>query len=275
MPIIIISSDVRDIEEKIAKEVALMMDYQLLDRRVLPDIEMRHQIDPGKLSESMETTPSVFKKMTSRQWRYYLACIEANVFEALLKDKIVCWGLSAHLFTTTVSHAMKVRILSISNWNSGRNPEQKGGTRQGADKLIAEKVQQRKKWSMTAYNHDETDPSGYDLVINLDQIDPVEAVKTITNAAEYLKFQPMTYSIKCLSDLALAAKVNVRLLKHMVDINVQARDGSVVVLTKASNRQKRKKIATIKDLAGSIEGVRYVEVHVKKNILGETAGNSF
>ena len=121
---------------------------------------------------------------------------------------------------------------------------------------------------MTAYNHDETDPSGYDLVINLDQIDPAEAVKTITNAAEYLKFQPMTYSIKCLSDLALAAKVNVRLLKHMVDINVQARDGSVVVLTKASNRQKEKKIAAIKDLAGSIEGIRYVEVHVKKNILG-------
>ena len=38
------------------------MDYRLLDRRILPDIEMRYQIDPGKLNESMETTPSVFKK---------------------------------------------------------------------------------------------------------------------------------------------------------------------------------------------------------------------
>jgi cytidylate kinase len=275
MPIIIISSDFKDIEEKIAKEVALTMDYQLLDRRILPDIEAGNQIDPGKLNESMETTPSVFKKMTSRQWRYYLACIEANVFETLLKDKIVCWGLSAHLFTTGVSHAMKVRILSSSNRNSGKNSEQKGSTSQGVGKLISDKLEQRKKWSMTAYNQDETDPSGYDLVINLDQIDPAEAVKTITNAVEYLKFQPMTYSIKCLSDLALAAKVNARLLKHMADIKVQARDGSVVVLTKASNRQKRKKIAAIKDLAGGIEGVRYVEVHVKKNILGVTAGNSF
>jgi hypothetical protein len=56
----------------------------------------------------------------------------------------------------------------------------------------------------------------------------------------------------------------------MTDISVQARDGSVIVSTKAGSRQKRKKIETIKELAGKIDGVRYVEVHVKKNILGAT-----
>ena len=85
----------------------------------------------------------------------------------------------------------------------------------------------------------------------------------------------MTYSIKCLSNLALAARVNARLLESMVNIKVQARDNSVVVVTKASNRQKRKKIAAIKELAGDIEGVSYVEVHVKKNILEDAAENPY
>lgn len=81
----------------------------------------------------------------------------------------------------------------------------------------------------------------------------------------------MTYSLKCLADLALAAKVNAALLKSMSDVKAQARDGSVIVLTKALRPQKRKKIAAIKELAGNVEGVSYVEVHVKKNILGEAA----
>lgn len=258
MSIIIISSDTAEIEQSIAQKVATAMDYQLLDRRILEDTAKKYQIDPGKLAEALETTPSLFKSLSSGQWRYLLACVEADVLDRLLADKIVCCGLSAHLYVMGVSHALKVRILS------GEDPQ--------AEKKRENQLQQRKKWSVAAYNEDETELSRYDLVINLDQIDPAEAVKTITGAAQYRKFQVMTYSMKCLSDLALAARVNVALLKTMTDISVQARDGSVIVATKAGNRQKRKKIETIKELAGNVEGVRYVEVHVKKNLLGVTTG---
>ena len=175
---------------------------------------------------------------------------------------IDCWRiissasrLSAHLYVIGIAHAMKVRILSDSGL-------------QKAGKDRTSEIQKRKKWSLAAYDYDETDLSKYDLVINLEQIDPVEAVKTIAGAAAYRQFQVMTYSMKCLSDLALAAKVGGILLQSMADVKVQARDGSVVVLTKARNRQKRKKIKTIKELAGTAGGVRYVEVHVVKNVSG-------
>ena len=274
MSIIIISSDSKKIEEDIAEKVAAVMDYNRLGPKLLTDVAANYQIDPVKLREALETTPSVFKNMPSKNWRHYLSCIEAEVFDRLLKDNIVCWGLPAHLFVTGISHVMKVRLLA-SGQRIGKIAEQKGITVDRAEKLIADELRQRKKWSLAAYNLDETDPSQYDLVINLDQIDPTEAAITITNAIEYRKFQPMTYSIKCLSNLALAARVNARLLESMVNIKVQARDNSVVVFTKASNRQKRKKIAAIKELAGNIEGVGYVEVHVKKNILEDAAKNPY
>lgn len=269
MSIFIISSDAREIEENIAEKVAESMGYKLLNRGILATIAANYQIDAAKLSEAMKTTPSLFKKLPSRQWRYYLACLEADVLEKLMADNIVCQGLAAHLYVTDVSHAMKVRVLSGNRQGIQAIAEKKGISLQKAEKWRAGELLQRKKWSETAYNYDETDLTRYDLVINLDQIDPAEAVKTINGAAEYRKFQVMTYSMKCLSDLALAAKVNSALLQSMADVRVQARDGSVVILTRASNRQKRKKIETIKELAGGIEGVSYVEVHVKKNILGE------
>ena len=269
MPIIIISSDVREIEKMIAEKVAEEKGYNRLDQSILNDVAARHQIDPGKLTEALETIPSVFKKLSPTQWRYYLACIEADVLERLLDDNIVCWGLAAHLYVIGISHALKIRVQSGKNTGITKIIEQSGASLQKAEKDRTDKLAQRKKWSQAAFNYDETDLSRYDLFISLDQIDPVEAVRTITGASEYRKFQLMTYSMKCLTDLALAAKVNATLLKSMVDIKVQARDGSVVVFTRASNRQKRKKVETIKELAGKIDGVGYVEVHVKKILLKE------
>lgn len=271
MSIIIISSDVREIEEKIAKQVAQDLDYDLLDRTILADVAKKLQINPEKLIEYMETTPSLFKSPSLKQWRYYLASIEAEVLEHLMKDKIVCSGLSAHLYVTGISHVLKVHLLSGNRECIEKVIKLNESLVQKTQREINSGVQQRKKWSLTAYNCDETDLSKYDLVINLDQIDPAEAVKTITSAMEYRKFQVMTYSMKCLANLTLAARVNVKLLESMTDIKVEARDGSVLVFTKALNRQKRDKITTIKELAGRVDGVSYVEVHVKKNLLGEAA----
>jgi len=235
MSIFIISSDAREIEENIAEKVAEAMGYTFLNRGTLAAVAAKYQIDAGKLSEAIETTPSLFKKLPARQWRYYLACVEADVLENLMADNIVCQGLAAHLYVTGVSHAMKVRVLSGNRRGIQAIVEKRGISLQKAEKWLATELLQRKKWSLAAYNYDETDLTRYDLVINLDQIDPAEAVKTITGAAEYRKFQVMTYSMKCLSDLALAAKVNSALLQSMEDIRVQARDGSVVVLTTISN----------------------------------------
>lgn len=270
MSIIIISSDSRKIEASIAESVAETIDFQLLDQRLLDDVAGKYGIESEKLRETLETTPSLLKGLSSRQWRYYLSCIETEVLDRLLADNIVCRGLAAHLYVTGVSHVLKVRVLAGTSGQE-MDPAEKSGTRsQKSAKQRAAELAQRKKWSLTAFNYDETDLSRYDLVINLDQIDPVEAVRTITGAVEYRRFQVMTYSMKCLSDLALAAKVNEALLKSMTDVSVQARDGSVIVSTKSGKREKRKKIETIKKLAGSIEGVNYVEVHVEKTLLGVT-----
>lgn len=263
MSIIIISADTGEIEEIIAQKVAETMGFTTLDHHILAEVASTHGIDPDQLDEALKTTPSLFKKMTAKQWRYALSCLEAEVLDRLLKDNIVCHGVAAHLYVTGVSHAMKVRILKGKNRVIKEIVQQRGLSLEKTERCCAAELEQRKKWSKAAYGFDETDLSQYDLVINLDQIDPEEAVKTIAGAAEYRKFQVMTYSMKCLSDLALSARVNTVLLNAMTDISVQSHDGSVVVTAKASNRQKRERIALIKEMAGKVDGVRYVEVHVK------------
>ena len=81
----------------------------------------------------------------------------------------------------------------------------------------------------------------------------------------------MTYSLKCMRDKELAGRVRVLLMERFPDVKVTADGSTVVVETKAVKREKRKRTEAIKELAGSIEGVKYVEVHVATDIFRQAA----
>lgn len=93
---------------------------------------------------------------------------------------------------------------------------------------------------MDDFNLDEMDPSQYDLVISLSQIDQDKAVKIITDTVSYRRFSPMTYSIKCLEDNELASRVRMALLERFPDVRVRANGGKLVVETTALKREKKK-----------------------------------
>jgi hypothetical protein len=143
---------------------------------------------------------------------------------------------------------------------------QEGISLKKARKLLEGRKNVHRRWSMDAFDLDETDPSQYDLVISLNQIDQDEAVKIITETVSYRRFIPMTYSIKCMKDRELAARVRAKLLDRFPDVRVRANAGTLVVETAALKREKRKRAKAIKEIVGSIPGVEYVEVHVINDI---------
>ncbi len=271
MPIIIISSELAEPEKEIIAGTAASLGYQVLGPDVLKTIASVHNVPADTLTEALKKSPAGWRWKRSKRWSYYLACIESEVLERLKADHIVCWGLAAHLYVQGVSHALKIRMVSDRIKGIAAIATEKNMSQQRAEKWLADEDKRRQQWSMAAFGQDELSPSLYDMVLNLGQIDPDEAVQTITAAAGYRKFKPMTYSIKSLDDNALAAKVKTKLLVSLSDVSVQAMDGKVVVTSKALKRERQKKIAAIKDIAGTVEGVEYVEVHLINYVIREAA----
>ncbi len=270
MPIIIISSDSyrtgREIGEKTAQEIG----YDYVDREILPPVCEKYGLQDEKLVKALEEIPS-FLGLSSKFWKRYLACIQEATLGQLLDDNVVCHGLAAHLYVLGVSHALKVRVLSDPQVLGRELSLEASAVPEKVKKMLKRHEEKSRKWSLDAFNLDETDPSNYDMVISLAQIDPDEAVKTIVDMAGYRKFQPMTYSIKCLKDKELAGRVRVLLMERFPDVKVTADGSTVVVETKAVKREKRKRTEAIKELAGGIEGVNYVEVHVATDIFRQAA----
>ncbi len=271
MPIIIISSDLAQSAQPIAQAVADALGYQCLGPEVLADAAAKYNVQAEKLSEALGNDQSKFRKMRTKRRSQLLACAEAEVLERLMADNMVCWGVAAHLYVQGVSHAMKVRLLVNVDQEAEKLAGQRGIAAARVAKSISTAIRKQEQWAQTAYSLDESESSMYDLVVNLEQIDADEAVRTITGAIAYRKFKPMTYSRKSLAEIALAAKVKTRLLESLSDIRVQARDGKVVVTSKALKRERQRKAAAIKEMAGQVEGVEFVEVHLINYVIREAA----
>jgi cytidylate kinase len=271
MPIIIISSDSVRSAEQIARATADAVGYQCLGPEIIPDIAAKYNVPVDRLEQALGKNNSPWRRLRAKRRTQLLSYIEADVLDRLMADNIVCWDLAAHLYVQGVSHALKVRLLSDSQQQAEVVAEQRRISIPKAAKWLQGESRKQAQWSLSAYGQSELEPAMYDLVINLGQIDSDESVRTISGAVAYRKFQPMTYSIKSLAENAMAAKVKTKLLESMNDIRVQARDGRVVVTSKALKRERQKKAAAIKEIAGQVEGVEFVEVHLINYVIREAA----
>jgi cytidylate kinase len=270
MSIILISSDHYETGRAVAQQVAEATGYALLDREILGEVASASQIPEPKIRKSLEPSSSTVgfaAKVKNRA----LAAIQGTVMARLLDDKVVCHGLAAHLYVLGVSHVLKIRILCKEEERvSLITAERKVGIEK-ARKLLKKQEAAEKRWSLDVFGRDETNPSQYDMVISLSQIEPDEAVNAIVETVSYRKFQSMTYSIKCLRDKELSIRVKLALMEKYSDVDVTADGTTVVVRTKALRREKRKKTESIRAVAEQIPGVSYVEVHMVKDIFRQAA----
>jgi hypothetical protein len=266
MSIVIISSDSTEKGEEIARKTARILDYACLGRgELLPVVTDQYGIPKDRLEWALETSPKLWRRSAGFQDRC-LAYIQCAALGELLKDNTVCCGLAAHLYVVGVSHALKVCVLADPVELAKEIFGGEAGSLEEARRIMDRRRKYRRNWSLNHYQLDETDPSQYDLVISLSQIDTDEAIKIITQTAKYRRFVPMTYSLRCIKDAELASRVRAGLLEAFPKVKVRAEGGTVIVETKGTRRNKLKRAAAIKEKVQNMEGVDYVEVHVKNGL---------
>lgn len=261
MSVIVVASDILEVAREIAEKTAQHLGYRCLGREILPEIVAGHQVSQEKLIKALDEAP-VFLGMSARTRKRYLAYIQAAVLPRLMEDNAVCYGLAAHFYVMGISHVLKVRILSDQEALARKIAAQTRITQEKALGIVRKRIADRKRWAMAAFHSDGTDPSHYDLVIKLSQIDSARAVDILAETIRDRRFQPMTYSRKRLADVALESRARAILLERFPDVTVESSDGRLLVQTIALKRDKQKRASAIKELVGHLDGVRYVEVRV-------------
>ena len=118
------------------------------------------------------------------------------------------------------------------------------------------------------------DEYGKPCLFNLGQMeadDTDDALETIINTVQHKKFQPMTYSLNCMKDVALSLHVKASFIDAYPNMEIKSERGTVFLFAKTFKRKKQDQVLAFKSEVMKIDGVKHIEIYSNKEIFESKA----
>ena len=275
MSVITLTTDAYSRGNRLAEGIAEKMGYRCIgDDVVIAAAAKAYEIDKGKLEQSLRASTSFFNPLSSRKYRL-IPLLEAVLVEQMCQQDLIYQGFIAVSRIQEVSHAIKVRVIASaeSRMREVIQKERSSGMVEAKDRIF-KLDKERQRWSRAIYGTDISDPALYDLVVNIGSMedeDVKDVIETIVITARQKKFEPMTYSVNCLKNIALSCRIKAAFIDSYPKMVVRSDKGTVYLLVPALRRKNQKNILAFKNKINELEGVEHVEVYVKKEIFDDIA----
>ncbi|MEJ2219485.1 MAG: cytidylate kinase-like family protein [Desulfobacterales bacterium] len=213
--------------KQIAEKLSQKLGYECISRDILLETSAHFNIPELKLVRAIHDAPSIFERFKDGKERY-ITFIREAFLEHIRNDNIVYHGLAGHFY------------------------------------ILKKDDEERREWSRYLYGLDTNDPSLYDIVLHIDNLNVVDAVGILTNMARLPCFQTTPESQKITDDYYLTAKAQETLLDRFPSAEVKCKNGVVyVTIETALSLEKEftdKIINTLK--SNGIDGIKQVRVNV-------------
>ena len=248
----------KEVAEKVAKELG----YECLSRDAILEASKEFNVPEIKLIRAIHDAPSILDRIGYKKEKY-IAFVRSALLRHFRNDNVVYCGLAGHFFVRDIPHVLKVRIIADLEERVKNEAEREGISRKQALEIIKQDDEERRKWSLHLYGIDTSDPSLYDMVIHVGKLSTDDASYIICKTVGLEAFRTTPESQRSMEDLCIEAEVKAALMDVDPDVDVTSSRGLVNVYTVALLADGDKLIKDIQAIAGSIEGVKQVEVHVK------------
>ena len=275
MSIITLATDAYSKGIFLAEGIADKMGYPCIrDDAVIAAAAKAYQVDKEKLEQTLKMSASFFNPLSSRKYRL-IPFLEAVLIDQMCRQDLVYHGVIAISRIREVSHAIKVRVIANaeSRMREVIQKERLSGMVEAKDRIF-KLDEERQRWSRAIYGIDISDSKRYDLVVNIGSMrdeDVEDAIETIAVTARQKKFEPMTYSINCLANIALSCKIKAAFIDTYPKMEVRSDKGTVYLLVTALRHKNQKNILVFKNKIMELDGVENVEIYVKKDIFDDMA----
>ncbi|AOY57742.1 MULTISPECIES: AAA family ATPase [Desulfococcus] len=258
MAIITISRGSYSRGKDVAEMLARKLGYACLSRDILLEASDEFDIPEIKLVRALHDAPTVLERFSHGKERY-VNYIRSALLLHVLKDNVVYHGLAGHYLLSDIPNVLKVRIIADMEDRVREEMKRENISAEKARYILKKDDEERRKWSLQLYGTDTWDSRLYDMVLNIKNLTVDDAVDILAETAQKPIFQTTSESKQILENLALAARVQMKLTKLDPTISVSAENGMVNIAninrTSADNSAA---LAEIKRLAESVPGVKEV-----------------
>ena len=260
MAIITISQGTFSGGRMLAQAISQRLGYRCIDRDQLIAKAAQWGVAEAELHTAFEKPPSFFGQ--SQHTKYlYLTFIQAALAEEVRKGNTVYDGLAGQMLLGKGPHVLRTRIIAPMEFRVAMVEYRRQCSREEAIAYVEHMDEDRRKWTRFLYGVDWTDPSLYDLVLNLEQMTLIEACDVICLLAQSACFQATRETQAELENLALASHVKANLAKNPesseLQFQVRAQEGRVFMEGSIDSPVQAKRIGRF---VASVPGVRSVSL---------------
>ncbi len=261
MPIITISRDSYSHGEKIAKKVAKTLGYHCIGPEIIQHACDYLAVPRSKIEKALYAPPTLVERIASQKERY-LAMFRAVLFDYMCQDNIVYHGYAGHIFLADVPNVLKVRIIADLDDRLNEEINRENLAYDEALKKLSQEDGERARWTKQLFSRDNHDPRLYDLYLNLHNISLDAAVAIIVGSSRISTNGHVEMMQKKLKDMAMAAKIEARLLEVFPEVEAVAKNGEVFVKISGSIVQEDRIMQKANQIIAEIEGAGSARIGV-------------
>lgn len=275
MPIVTISRGTLSGGEALAALLSGKLNCPMVGLEIIKDAASLYGISEVAIWAQLKQGPGVMERLLGENRRLYLIALQAALINRSAKGDFVYHGLAGHFLLQDVPTLYKVRLVAPLRYRVSKVMEKKMLSEEEAVAYIQKVDQMRMEWTRFLYNADWTDPSLYDIVINLEYVSLNAAAEMIMDALAQPRFQDTPETRKAIEDLALSSRVKAKLAlderTRGIEVETGAKGGKVTIVETFHDAailcDTRARLAAedIARIAQNIPGVTEVTVHLKRS----------
>jgi cytidylate kinase len=221
--------------KEVAQRVADILGYQCVSRDSLLDTSSEFDIPEIKLARNIHHATQILERYSFGRERY-INFMSWAILKRLKLDNHVYHGLAGQFFFKDISHLLKVRVIADLEERVQAESVRENVSVDKARLQLRHDDEERQKWALFLYGIDITDPSLYDLTVNVSAMGVGASAELIAQAAALPNFAVTEESRKRVDDQALAAEIKFALFDYPL-AGVVSRDGRAYINVKAPESQ--------------------------------------
>jgi len=247
----------------LAESLSKELRYRLLSREeLIAGVAMGVNASEDEIASALQQKPG-FLGGRGRRKLQYIYCAQAAMARAVQNDNVVYHGQAGHLLLKGVPHHLRLKVVADKEYRISDEVREGDLTRDEAIHRIEELDRRRADWMMWLHGVDANDPTGFDLVVNLEHFSIPDACAIVAQAANRC-FQRNPESQKIMDDLVLTTEIRAAIgLDGCVShdrIEIEAKDGCVTII---ANVRSLGDADDVRKLVRQIPGVREVQTKLE------------
>jgi len=198
---------------ELGERLAHKLGWQCISREQMVEEAIKRGISVGKL-ETAILKPHIFTERLALEKDHYQAFSTMYLLERMARENTVYHGRAGHLLLPGLDHMLRIRVVADRESRIKSVMQRLNLTREKSRVYVDQVDEDRKRWVKLYFGLDWDDPTSYDLIINLEQMNVDNAATALCSMTQLPDFLPTPSTQRAMQNMLLAARARVALAEH-------------------------------------------------------------